>query len=66
MKDRKLLRLIKTKTENRFVISLDFGYVLHHFNAKGSSYIPMTLLNARAEEEMKFRKFALIGLSMEL
>ena len=48
MKDGKLLRFIMTKTENRFVISLDFGYVLHHFNAKGSSYIPMTLLNARA------------------
>ena len=66
MEDGKLLRFIKTKTENRFVISLDFGYVLHHYNAKGSSYISMALMNACAEEEMKFRKSALIGLSMEL
>ena len=27
-----------TETENRFVIPLDFGYVLYHYNAKGSSY----------------------------
>ena len=23
-----------TKTDNRFVISLDFGHVLHHWNTK--------------------------------
>ena len=30
----KLLRFIMTKTDNRFVISLDFGYALHHCNAE--------------------------------
>ena len=62
----KSLRIIITKTENRFVILLDFGYVLYHFNDKGFSCIPMTLLNACVEEEIKFTNFALIGLSMKL
>ena len=30
----KLLRFIVTKTDNRFVNSLDLGYVLHHCNAE--------------------------------
>ena len=30
--DEKLLRSIMAKTGNHFVISLDFGYVLHHCN----------------------------------
>ena len=27
-----------TKTDNRFVISLDFGHVLHHWNTKKTPY----------------------------
>ena len=34
----KLLRINMTKTDNRFVISLDFGYVLQHCNIKGSLF----------------------------
>ena len=34
--DKKLLRFIMTKTGDRFVISLDLGYVQHHCNATGS------------------------------
>ena len=48
LQDGKFLRFIMTKASKRFVISLDFRYVLHHYNAKGSSYIPMTLLSACA------------------
>ena len=44
--DKKLLRFIMTKTGDRFVISLDLGYVQHHCNATGSLHICMTLLNA--------------------
>ena len=38
-------RLLLT-SGNRFVISLDFGFVLHHCNGKGSLHIRITLLNA--------------------
>ena len=48
LEDKKLLRFITTKADNRFELSLDFGYVLHHCNAKGPLYIRMTLLNACA------------------
>ena len=47
-KTKKLLRFITTKVDNRFELSLDFGYVLHHCNAKGPLYIRMALLNACA------------------
>ena len=33
LEDEKLLHFIMTKTGNRFVISLNVGYVLHHCNA---------------------------------
>ena len=39
LEDEMLLRFFMTKTDNRFVIPLDFGYVQHHYNAKGSWYI---------------------------
>ena len=32
--DEKLLSFIMTKTDNRFVISLNLGYVLFHCNAR--------------------------------
>ena len=32
------------KTNNLFVISLDFGYVLHYFNAKNTLYIHMSTI----------------------
>ena len=38
-------RLLLT-SDKRFVISLDFGYVLHHCNGKGSLRIRITLLHA--------------------
>ena len=41
----KFLRFIMTKIDNGFVTLLDFGYVLHHCNSKGTLYIRMTLLN---------------------
>lgn len=34
VENEKMLRFIMTKTGNCFVISLGFGYVLHHCNAK--------------------------------
>ena len=39
LEDEMLLRFFMTKADNRFMISLDFGYVQHHYNAKGSLYI---------------------------
>ena len=36
LEDEKLLRFFMTKTDNRFVISLDLGYFLHHCHAKNS------------------------------
>ena len=39
LEDKKLLRFIFAKTENRFVISLDSDYILHHWNAKKSLHI---------------------------
>ena len=66
LEDGKLLRFIKIKTENSFVISLDFGYVPHHCDTIGSSYICMMLLTVCAYVEITFSKSALIGLSIEL
>ena len=66
LEDRKLLQFIKTKTDNSFVISLDFSYLPHHCNTIASSYICMMLLTACAYVEITFSKSALIGLSMEL
>ena len=34
LEDEKLLSFIITKTDNRFGISLDLGYVQHHCNAE--------------------------------
>lgn len=34
--DEKSLRFFMKKTDNRFVISLDLGYFLHHCHAKNS------------------------------
>ena len=34
LEDEKLLSLIMTKTDNRFVILLNLGYVLFHCNAR--------------------------------
>ena len=46
----------------RSLISLDFGYVLHQRNTKGPINICMALQNECAQEEVEFRKSALIGL----
>ena len=64
LEDEKLSHFIVTKIDNRFVISLDFGYVLHHCNAKGSLYIRRMFLNV--VRLLEFRKSTLIGVSMEL
>ena len=47
LEDVTLLCFITTKTDNRLVKSLDFGYVLHHCNTKKLVilYIHMMLLN---------------------
>lgn len=34
LEDKKFSRFIMTKTDNRFMISLDLGYVPHHCNTK--------------------------------
>ena len=36
LENEKSLRFFMTKTDNRFVISLDLGYFLHHCHAKNS------------------------------
>ena len=52
-----------TITVTCFVISLDFGYVLHHRNIKGSSSICMALLKAYAQKT-EFDKTALIEICL--
>ena len=46
LEEEKLLRFIMTKTDNHFVMSLDFVYVLHFHNAENSLYICMKLIDA--------------------
>ena len=53
------------KTDNRFVISLVLDYDLHH--CKGEKLLTyLTLLNECTQEEMEFKKSALIDLNMVL
>ena len=46
--DKKFLHFIMIKKDNRFVILLDFGYVLHHCNARKFLNIRKALLNERS------------------
>ena len=53
------------KIDNGFVISLVLDYVLHH--CKGEKLLTyLTLMNECTQEEMKFKKSALIDLNMVL
>ena len=52
---KKLLRFIMTRTDNRFLISLNLGYVYVTITPKKSLYICLTLLNVRTQVEIKFR-----------